>query len=55
MDLPKVPRFPYQKRIYNKGHLNLAKEFLKGFSPGVFNKLYVTHNKNLEQWKFRTS
>ena len=53
MDLLKVPRFIYQKRIHNKGHLNLAIEVLKGFSPGVFNKLYVTHNKNLEQRKFR--
>ena len=54
MDLLKVPRFPYQKRIHNKGHLNLATEVLKGFSPGVFNRLCVTHNKNLEQRKFRT-
>ena len=53
MDLLKVPRFPYQKRIHNKGHLNLATEVLKGFSPGVFSRLYVTHNKNLEQRKFR--
>ena len=54
MDLLKAPRFPYQKRIQNKGHLNLATEVLKGFSPGVFNRLCVTHNKNLEQRKFRT-
>ena len=54
MDLLKVPRFPYQKRIHNKGHLDLATEVLKGFSLGVFNRLYVTHNKNLEQRKFRT-
>ena len=54
MDLLKVPRFPYQKRIHNKGRLNLATKVLKGFSPGIFNRLYVTHNKNLEQWKFRT-
>ena len=54
MDLLKVPRFPYQKGIHNKGHLNLATEVLKGFSPGVFNRLYVIHNKNLEQRKFRT-
>ena len=56
MDLLKAPRFPYQKRkrIHNKGHLNLATEVLKGFSPGVFNRLCVTHNKNLEQQKSRT-
>ena len=54
MDLLKVPRFPYQKRIHNKGHLSLATEALKGFSPGVFDRLYVTHNKKLEQRKFRT-
>ena len=54
MDLLKVPRFPYQKRIHNKGQLNLVTEVLKGFSPGVFNRLYVNYNKNLEQRKFRT-
>ena len=54
MDLLKAPRFPYQKRIHNKGHLNLAIEVLKGFSSGVFRSLCVTHNKNLKQWKFRT-
>ena len=54
MDLLKAPRFPYQKRIHNKGYLSLATEVLKDFSPGVFNRLCVTHNKNLEQWKFRT-
>ena len=54
MDLLKVPRFSYQKRIHNKGHFNLAAEVLKGFSPGVFNRLYVNHDKNLEQRKFRT-
>ena len=32
----------------------MATEVLKGFSPGIFNRLYITHNKNLEQWKFRT-
>ena len=36
-DLLEAPRFPYQKRFHNKGHLNLATEVLKGFSPGVFN------------------
>ena len=54
MDLLKAPRFPYQKRIQNKGHLNLATEFLKSFSPGVFNRLCVTRSKKLEQRKFRT-
>ena len=54
MDLLKAPRFPYEKRIHNKGHLNLATEVLKGFSPGVFNMVCVTHNENLEQRKFRT-
>ena len=54
MDLLKVPRFPYQKRIHNKGHLNLATEVMNGLSPGVFNRLYITHNKNLIQRKFRT-
>ena len=54
MNLLKAPRFPYQKRIQNKGHLNLTTEVLKSFSPGVFNRLCVTHNKNLEQRKFRT-
>ena len=53
MDLLKVPRFLYQKRIHNKGNLNLATEVLKGFSPGIFNRLYATHNKYLEQRKFR--
>ena len=54
MDLLKVPSFPYQKRIHNKGHLTLATEVQKGFSPGAFNMLCVTRNKNLEQRKFRT-
>ena len=54
MDLLKAPRFPDQKRIHNKGHLTLATEVLKGFSPGVFNSFCVNHNKNLRQPKFRT-
>ena len=54
MDLVKAPKIPYQKRIHNKGHLNLGTEVLKDFSPGVFNRLCVTHNKYLEQRKFRT-
>ena len=53
MDLLKVPRFPYQKRLRNKGYLNLATEVLKDFSPGVFSRHYVNHIKNLEQRKFR--
>ena len=54
MYLLKAPRFPYQKRIHHKGHLNLATEVLRGFSPGVFNSAFVTHNKHLEQQKIRT-
>ena len=54
MDLLKVPRFSCQKRIHNKAHLNLVTEVLNGFSPGVFNRLYVNHKKNLEQPKFRS-
>ena len=54
MDLLKTPRFPCQKKIHNKGHLNLTTKVLKGFSPGVFNRLCATSNKNLEQRKFRT-
>ena len=54
MDLLKATRFPYQKKftIRNTSNLNLATEALKGFSPGVFNRLCATHNKNLEQRKF---
>ena len=54
MDLLKAPRFPYQKIIQNKGHLNLTTEVLKEFIPGVFNRLFVTDKKNLEQQKFKT-
>ena len=55
MDLLKAPRFPYQKRIDNKEHLDLATEVLKDFSPGVFNRSCLTHTqkKNSEQRKFR--
>ena len=42
----KAPRFPYQKRLHNKGHLNLATEVLKGSGPGVFNRFCVTHSKS---------
>ena len=45
MDLLKAPRFPYQKRIDNKEHLDLATEVLKDFSPGVFNRSCLTHKK----------
>ena len=38
-ELLEAPRFSYQKRFHNKGHLNLVTEFLKGFTPGVFNSL----------------
>ena len=54
MDLLKAPSFSYRKRIHNKLHLNLAAEVLNVFSPGIFNRLCVTHNKNLEQKKLRT-
>ena len=46
MDLLKAPRFPYQKKLHNKGHLNLAAEVLNGFSPGVFKRFFVTPSKN---------
>ena len=49
-----LPRFPYQEKIQNKEHLNLATDVLKDFSPGNFNRLCVTHSKNLEQRKFRS-
>ena len=44
--LLKAPRFPYKKRLQNKGHINLVTEVLKGFSPSVFNRLCVTHSKS---------
>ena len=46
MDLLKALRFPYQKRLHDKEHLNLATEVLKGFSPGVLSRLCVTHSKS---------
>ena len=46
MDLLKAPRSPYQKNSTITGHLNLATEFLKGFSPSTFNRLRVTHSKS---------
>ena len=54
MDLLNVSRFPSQKRLYNKGHFNLAIEVLKGFRPGVSKRLCATHsgssnNGSLEQ------
>ena len=45
MDELKVLRFPYQKKIHNKGHLNLAKDS-EGFSPYVINALCETHSKS---------
>ena len=42
----KALRFPYQKKLHNKGYLSLATEVLKGSSPGVFNKFCVTHSKS---------
>ena len=46
MDLLKDPSFPYQKRLHNKGHLNLATEVLKGLSLGVYSRLCVTYREN---------
>ena len=46
MDMLKLPRFPYQKRLNNKGHLNLATEVLKGFRLGDLYRLFVTHRKS---------
>ena len=43
-----------QKRIRNKRRLNLGREVMKAFTPGIFNRLCVNHSKNLEQRKFRT-
>ena len=37
---------PYLKRLHSKGHLDLATEIVKGFSPDVFNSLYVNHSKS---------
>ena len=42
----KVPRFSYQKRLYSKGYLNLAKKILKSFSPGVLSRFCVTRSKS---------
>ena len=36
----------YKKRFNNKGHLKLATDLLKGFSPDFFNKSYVTDSKS---------
>lgn len=35
-----------EKILDSKVHLNFATEVLKGFSPGLFNRLYVTHSKS---------
>ena len=45
MDKLKISRFLFQRRLHNKGHLNLTTEVPKGFSPGVFNRLWRT-----EEW-----
>ena len=42
----KVPVFLYLKRLHSKGHLDLAIEIMKGFSPDVFNRLCVNHSKS---------
>ena len=55
MDLLKVLRFPYQERLYNKGHLNLVTELLKGFSSGAFNRLCETHSKSSNNGLFKSS
>lgn len=36
MNILKVLRFPYQKRLYNRGHLNVGKKILEGLIPGAF-------------------
>ena len=58
MDLWKVPKLAYQKRFYNKGHLNLETEFLIRFSSGFFNRLCENSqqqkNKN-ENYELRTA
>ena len=36
MNILQVLRFPYQKRLYNRGHLNVATEILEGLIPGAF-------------------
>ena len=46
MDLLKVTRFPYQKRLHNKEHLHLATEVLEDFIAGTFSKLCVIHRKS---------
>ena len=52
MDLSKTPMFLYQRRLYNKGHLNLTTEVPKKFSPDVFNRLRVTHSKSSDKGNF---
>ena len=48
MDLLKVPRFPCQEKLHNKGNLNLAKKGSEGFiSPGVFNRICATRSKSI--------
>ena len=48
MDLLKVPRFPCQEKLHNKGNLNLAKKGSEGFiSPGAFNRICATRSKSI--------
>ena len=46
IDLIKILKSHYHKRFYNKGHLNLATEILKGINPGVSAASHVTHQKS---------
>ena len=51
MDLLKSLRFPYQKRLQNKGPPRFGNKHSEGFSPGIFNKLCVTHSKSSNSGK----
>ena len=42
----KILKSQYHKRFYNKGHLNLATEVLKGINPGVLAASHITHQKS---------
>ena len=44
-DLLEAPRFPYQKRFHNKGHLNLVTEVLKSLVQEFSTVPDVTHSK----------
>ena len=52
MDMSKTPMFLYQRRLYNKGHLNLTREVPQKFTPDVFNRLRVTHGKSSDEGNF---